>query len=379
MERKVTRRQALVALCAAAAACGMAVPASALAAGASAPGDVASSSKDASAKGDVASREFTDSLGRTVELPAELTAIAPSGFVSQQVLMTLAPEKMAVLASALTDAQAHVFGEQYATLPEVGAIFGSKGGFNREAVAASGAQVVIDVGQAKKGMAEDLDALQDQLGIPCVHVDASLDAYDACYRTLGELLGVEGRAGAIADYCADAYEEVTGVLETIPEQERTGVLYLTGADGLSCMARGAFQSGVVDMVANNVAVVDDPSGKSNQTSLEQIASWDPAFIVFAPESAYDLVGTDETWKTLTAIEGGEYCEAPGDPFNWLSAPPSVNQVLGMQWFARVLYPGKFDDDMYETVAAYYKAMFQYDLSADEFAQVTARAVPPAQQ
>ena len=53
----------------------------------------------------------------------------------------------------------------------------------------------------------------------------------------------------------------------------------------------------------------------------------------------------------------------------------MNQVLGMQWLPRVLYPEKFDNDMYETVAAYYKTMYQYDLSEDEFNEITARAVP----
>ena len=84
-------------------------------------------------------------------------------------------------------------------------------------------------------------------------------------------------------------------------------------------------------------------------------------------------------SSLTAIEGGNYCEVPSEPYNWLNGPPSVNQVLGMQWLPRVLYPEKFDDDMYETVAAYYKTMYQYDLSEDEFNEITARAVPVVDQ
>ena len=37
----------------------------------------------------------------------------------------------------------------------------------QEAVAAAGAQILIDTGEIKDGIAEDLDALQEQLGIPC--------------------------------------------------------------------------------------------------------------------------------------------------------------------------------------------------------------------
>lgn len=364
----------LVAACALVLALGTAAaPAAFAAESASADSDAAASATEG------ATREFTDSLGRTVEVPAEITSIAPSGFLAQQVLLTVAPEKMVCLGSSLSESQAHFFGEQYADLPEVGAAFGAKGTLNREAVAASGAQILIDIGEAKDGMAEDLDTLQDQLGIPCVNITSDLATYGDCYRTLGELLGVEERANEIADYCDAAYQEISDVMATIPEEERVGVLYLTGEDGLSVLAKDSYQSNVVDMVSDNLAVVDEPSGSSNQTSMEQIALWDADFIVFAPGSAYDLAGTDETWQTLTAIESGNYCEVPGEPFNWLNGPPSVNQVMGMQWLPRVLYPDHFDDDMYETVAAYYKTMYQYDLSEDEFNEITARAVPVNQQ
>ena len=139
MVKNASRRTFVVALCSAAFACGLAVAPLAFA-------ETAATGDKASAAQTGETCEFTDSLGRTVEIPAEITAIAPSGFLPQQVLLMVAPEKMACLASSLTDSQAHFFGEQYAGLEEVGAIYGAKGDFNRETVAASGAQIVIDVG-----------------------------------------------------------------------------------------------------------------------------------------------------------------------------------------------------------------------------------------
>ena len=390
MDCKVTRREfAKLAAGAGAAVAGLALAPAAMAAD-SAKADSAkaasakkeSSKKDASKKSDGATREFTDSLGRVVQVPEQITAVAPSGYLAQQVLMTVCPDQIVVVASKLTDDQVHFFGDKYAGLEEVGAIFGAKGTFNREAAAASGAQIVIDVGEEKQGMAEDLDNLQDQLGIPCVHVASTLATYSDCYKTLGELIGlpeVKERAEGIAEYCASAYDEISGVMADIPEDQRTSVLYLTGEDGLSVLAKGSYQANVIDMVCNNAAVVDDPSSKSNQTSMEQIANWNPEFVIFAPQSAYDAAATDPTWQTLPAITNGDYSEVPSKPFNWLNGPPSVNQVLGMQWLPRVLYADKFDDDMYETVATYYKTMYLYDLGEDEFNEVIARAVPKNQQ
>lgn len=46
---------------------------------------------------------FTDDLGRTVELPAQIDKICPSGFTAQQVLLTMAPDKMVGLAQNADD------------------------------------------------------------------------------------------------------------------------------------------------------------------------------------------------------------------------------------------------------------------------------------
>ena len=64
---------------------------------------------------------------------------------------------------------------------------------------------------------------------------------------------------------------------------------------------------------------------------------------------------------------------PGTPWCWLNNPPTVNQVLGMQWLPRLLYPDQYDDDMYDTVAGYFKTFYGYDLSQAEFDEIAAHA------
>ena len=80
---------------------------------------------------------FTDDLGRTVELPAQIDKICPSGFTAQQVLLTMAPDKMVGLAQELNDDQLKIFGEKFANYPVFGAVLGAKDDLNREAVAAA--------------------------------------------------------------------------------------------------------------------------------------------------------------------------------------------------------------------------------------------------
>ena len=103
--------------------------------------------------------------------------------------------------------------------------------------------------------------------------------------------------------------------------------------------------------------------------------WDPELIIFAPKSIYDTVADDPAWATIAAVKSGQVYETPATPYNWLNNPPTVNQVMGMQWLPRLLYPDRFDDTIADVTRAYYKTMYQYDLSDAELADLLADASP----
>ena len=320
---------------------------------------------------------FTDSLGREVEVPNVITKVVPSGHTANQVLLTFAPEKLVGISQELKDYEAKYIGEQYKSLPVLGAIFGNKGDLNKEAVAATGCQILIDWGEAKKGMAEDLDNLQQQLGIPCVHIDATLDTYAQAYALLGDLLGMPERGKQLGDYCAAAYKEVSDVMATVPEDQRVNVAYLVGESGLSAIAKGSYQGAILDMCANNVVVVEKASGSGlgNEISLEQISTWNPQMIVFGPTSIYDTVASDDTWKYIDAIANNNYYQVPSEPYTWLNNPPTVNQIMGLQWFPRLCYPDKFKTDIKSVVMSYYQTFYNYKLTDAEYNELIAKASP----
>ncbi len=341
-----------------------------------------SSASDAQASSQVAeaqTRTFTDSLGREVELPATLERICPSGHTAQQVLLTMAPDLMVGLSQPLNDDQLKIFGEKFKDYPVFGAVLGAKDDFNREAVAAADPQVIIDTGEVKKGAQESLDALQDQLGIPVVFVEAYLEDYGAAYKTLGELLNMEERGDELSAYCTQVYDKVKDTMATIPESERVNMAYLLGENGLNAIAKTSVQAQVIDMVANNVVVVDDASGKGtgNEISLEQIAVWNPDLIIFQAGSIYDTVGDDPAWQGIAAIANDNYYEVPNDPWCWMNNPPTVNQLMGMQWLPRLLYPDAFDDSIQDVTKAYYHTMYGYDLTDAELSELLAGALPNA--
>lgn len=320
---------------------------------------------------------FTDDLGRTVELPAQIDAICPSGFTAQQVLLTIAPDKMVGLAQEMTDDQLKIFGDKFADYPVFGAVLGATDNLNREAVAAAAPQVIIDTGEAKEGAEEDLNALQEQLGIPVVFIEAKLSDYGAAYARLGELLGMEDRGNELSQYCSDAYKKVEDTMAGIPEAERVHMAYLLGENGLNAIAKTSFQGAVMDMVADNVVVVDDVSGKGNgnEVSLEQIALWNPDLIIFQTGSIYDTVGDNEAWAGIAAIANDNYYQVPNDPWCWMNNPPTVNQLMGLQWLPRLLYPDAFDDSIADVTRGYYHTMYNYDLTDDELNELIKDAIP----
>lgn len=322
-------------------------------------------------------RSFTDSCGRTVDLPTTIDKIAPSGHTAQQILLTIAPEKMVGLSQELTDDQLKIFGEDFKNYPVFGAVLGATDNLNREAIAEAGPQVIIDTGEYKEGIEEDLDNLQQQIGIPCVFIEMKLSDYGNGYQTLGQLLGKEDRGNEIGQYLQNAYDKVVSVMDGIPESDRVRMAYIVGDTGLNAIAKTSFQGAVVDLVADNVVVVDDASGKGdgNEISLEQMAIWDPDLLVFQSKSVYDSVGNDSAWKTIKGVADDNYYLCPDDPWCWLNNPPTVNQMMGLQWLPRLLYPDKFDDSIADVTKSYYKTLYNYDLTDSELNDLIKDSIP----
>ena len=136
-----------------------------------------------------AEREFVDSTGRTVLVPDEIEKVAVSGPLTQIVLFALCPEKFVGISNAWDKTAEKYLPAEYYDLPLLGQLYGGKGELNLEALLASGAQVVLDVGEAKKSIKEDMDALQEQTGIPFIHIDATTKTMGDAYRMRGDLLG----------------------------------------------------------------------------------------------------------------------------------------------------------------------------------------------
>ena len=323
---------------------------------------------------DDTTRVFTDSVGREVEVPAQIDKVALSGPMAQIVLFALCPDKLVGVSNAWSTEAEQYLDEKYFTMPEIGQLYGGKGELNPETLLQSGAQIVIDVGEPKGSIAENLDALQEQTGIPFVHITATTETTGDAYRMLGDLLNMKDEAETLAAYCEKVYDRTVSIAGSV---EKANVLYVTGDMGQNVIAAGSYHAEILDLLTNNLAVVDEPSSKGtgNEVSMEQILTWDPDVVIFAPESIYDTVADDAAWQSVTAIKNGAYYEVPFVPYNWMGFPPSVQRYLGMMWLSKVLYPDATAEyDLFSDVQEYYKLFYHCDLTQAQFDALVANSL-----
>ena len=258
---------------------------------------------------------FVDSTGRTLELPDQIERVAVSGPYAQIVLFALAPDMLVGLSSAWDDEAREIAGE-YADLPVLGQLYGGKGNMNLEQIAATAPQIVLDIGETKDDMGEDLSALSEQLGIAFVHVGMTVETAPQGFRTLGRLLGREQDAEVLASYCERTLSRIDATMERVGEA-RAKFLYCVGEEGLSVVAKGSYHADMIDRLTDNLAVVENPSsrGTGNEIDMEQLLLWNPDTVIFGPGSIGKEAAKDPVWQAVDAIGKGRYAVAPHVPYN----------------------------------------------------------------
>lgn len=324
-----------------------------------------------------ATYEFVDSCDRTVQIPENITRIAPSGALAQMVLMTIAPEKLVGLSATPSTEQYPYFPEEMIKLPTFGQFYGSKANLNMESLIEADPQIIIDIGDMKSGHAKDMRKIQKQTGIPTIFIEAEMDDFPEAYRTLGKILGKEEKGEELASYIEDVLAMAEANREKLTEEDIVTVMYGTGSTGLDTNAKGSVQADVIPVVgAENAIVTEDITNQGGGTlvSLEEVYNADPDVIILNAGGPYDRIAAGGSeWDELKAVKDGKIYEVPNVPYCWMSSPPSVNRVIGVLWLGNLLYPDLYDYDMVEKAQEFYKLFWNYDLSEEEAKELLAHS------
>ena len=313
---------------------------------------------------------FKDSCGRDVEIPEKIDRVAPSGAVSQMVLATIAPEKLVGLSATPSSSQIKYLPEYFIDLPTFGQFYGSKSTLNMESLIAAKPDITIDIGDMKENHASDMNDIQKQTGVPTIFVETSIYKMADAYRTLGKLLNKEEKGNQLADFIDKTVSMAESNAAKIPKKQRKSVMYGTGSTGLACNASGSIQADVIDIIgAENAIKVSEKelnnAGGGNTVSMEQVYNFQPDVIIFTAGGAYSTIANSKEWSQLSAVKNNDYYEIPGEPYNWMSGPPSVNRILGIWWLGNLVYPDIYDYDMREISKEFYSLFYNYELTDEE--------------
>ena len=321
---------------------------------------------------------FTDQAGRVLSLPDPIKTVYCTSPMGSNLMYTLAPDMLIGWNIKPTALEKEYIPEKYRNVVGLGGWFGKNTTGNVEEIIKRHPDIVLSIGTLDDAAKSDADRVQGLLNIPVVMVDGSLNKTGDTYRYIGKLLGVEDRAGQLADYADGVIREAAATAAKIPAADRVRVYYAEGGKGLNTDPQGSEHTEVLALVgAANVADVATPMehGDAVPVSLESVIGWSPAVIIVASDptqesNVYQQITTGANWASIAAVKNKQVYQIPRGPFDWFDRPPSVARLLGARWLGTILYPDLYTYDMKVEATKFYKLFYQWDLTDAQFAELT---------
>lgn len=307
-------------------------------------------------------RTFVDSLNRKIDVPNKISKYVVSGPLALIPSFAVNPDGLLALPTKWDESANKYLDSKYLDLPVVGQLYGGKSEMDKETLMNLNPDVIIDIGEKKGDVSKDLDDLTNQTGIATVFIEASLSEPRKCFDKLGELFGMEDKANTISEYCENINNLTRDTMDKVGNNKKN-VLYCLGDNGCNVIAKGSYHSELIDMIANNIAVVDNPTSKGlgNEVDFEQILNWNPEYIIFENSSIGDSVKQNEMWQLLDAIKNDNYTTAPNLIYNYMGFPPSFQRYLGMLYLVPKLYPDYVNYDYNKKIREFYKLFLHCDV------------------
>ena len=305
-----------------------------------------------------------DSAGREVIVPEVVDRVFAAGPPASILVYVVRPDALTGWPRALRDNERPYIAEAYRDLPELGRLTGRGDTANLEVVLGVDPQVIIDFGSVRDTFVSLANQVQQRTGIPYALIDGRFEATPDAFRLTGRLLGVPGRAEALARYTEDLFAEIDAVLAEIPFEDRPSVYLARGPDGLETGLVGSINTEIIERAGGrNVADPGDADVRRGlvRASMEQILNTDPDIIVTWDRLFFENVWRDPLWQQVRAVREGHVYLSPVLPFGWIDRPPSVNRLIGLRWMLDVLYPDRVDQDLRAETRRFYDLFYHVDL------------------
>ena len=342
-------------------------------------------------------RTFTDDFGREVTLPLVVDKVIPSGPLALSVLVCFDPDYLASCAKGLpTNAEKYLPKLAAKNLPMTGGLFTSVSDMNYEEVlnlVDRGVDAYIDVGQAKSGSDATLDKFTEKSTLAAVFVSQnSLEELATSYQKLGQVLGAEKRGNELYMYIKGWTDTIQSGMEKVEKKTACQITSISGNEisilgGFNEDKTLGYQGMVINTLADNIVTAQANKGSGDvygmEAAMQLLYDEDPDFIFINGENDhanYNAFMSNLAFKDLKAVKNGNVYEIPNYcPYLWTASPFSGFGVCGFIWMANVMYPETFNYDVKEKVKEFYKTMIDYDMTDEEFDELTLYSMPAQQQ
>jgi iron complex transport system substrate-binding protein len=310
-------------------------------------------------------RTIVDDYGRALEIPANINRVLCCGPIECLLVYMLAPEKLGGWTYAPTGSYIN---QTYADLPDVGGWYGKVTG-NYETFLAMQPDIMLTSDR------DTIDERQENFGsVPVVYIDVwdNFDTVPDSVEFMGEIITAREKARTFIDYYNKAANYVSSVLSNIPEEERVRVYYAEWSDGLSTDPEGSQHSELIKFCGGiNVADLEPGTDYGMVSiSMEQILEWNPEVIIVGRgtvDDTYTTIMSSGEWAAVQAVKNSRVYVRPDDPYSWFDGPPGMNEIVGIYWMIKKLYPDQTADlDLKSKVMEFYSDFYHYDLTDGEY-------------
>ena len=309
-------------------------------------------------------REFTDSLGRTVTLPDEVSRVLPAGPPAAVAIYTVAPEKLAGWVRPLKPDQLNFIVERYRSLPVVGRLTGKEAGIGTAEVKALHPDLIIDIGDLDPEYRALADKIQSETGIPYVVLDGSLANTPQLYTQLSQLLNGGLMADMLAVMTAGDLAHIAGLKATALRPARVYFARDRSAPEAGSMGN---MSGIDQQVLDALGAISIAGHQA--VTVGQVADRNPDLILTENAEIAKKIRSDPEWRQVPAAAAGKVYVVPSLPFGWLGTPPGVNRLIGLEWLSALLYPGTPKVDLAAETRRFYRNYYKVDLTDAQLQQL----------
>jgi iron complex transport system substrate-binding protein len=209
----------------------------------------------------------------------------------------------------------------------------------------------------------------------------SFDSEEGLRRSVAltaDMLG-DPQAQAIARAYQQHLDEILKLVSSrvsdLPVEQRARVLHLQSLTPLKADGEGTLIDRWITVAGGRNAATG-LHGNHMPITYEQILAWDPDVIILPgdapdPESLPDHAA----WDALRAVRSGLVYRNPKGVFPWDRYGPEF--VLQVEWAAKLLHPGRFQDiDLNTATRDFYRTFYHAGISRDD-ADAILRAQAPA--